>query len=520
MKEFYNVLIAEDEDIIRNGLARSIPWEEKGLKVITARHGREAFDIYNAQEIDMIITDIKMPFMNGIELIESVRELSPTIPIIILSGYDDFKYAQQALRLGANEYLLKPFAMDQFLPLIDKFYQQIKQAEQESLASLYRDIDYNKILNALTTTKDYDYIIPFLNGNTNFAFCMVRLNNFQHNLLHNDYLEMLHTDQQLYSLFEELIDKHQILSIKYQLGERILLISGSTADSIEKILMQIGDLCSKSRNNTPCHSLVSNLHSTIVELGSAYNELIELRNFHFIDFGNSLTTYEFIKAQKHDVGGNSYFNIDTASFQEVILSNDTLTIMDWFSNLQQEISSSYANSPINAMVVSSKIYHLLMSILDEKCELPVQRYLSPETSYSKLMKQTSLDTMFLTLCATALDVSNIITYTQKPSYSDTFQGALTYINEHYSEYDFSLENVSKHANMGRCYLSAMFTQNTGKTFIEYLTELRMKKALELMKNSSKMVYEIAEEVGYQNSTYFSTVFKKYYGKSPKEYRAK
>ena len=519
MNKLYTVLIAEDEDIIRNGLISSIPWNQMGFEPIATRNGKVAFEFFQSQKIDMIITDIKMPFMTGIDLIEQVRKVS-SIPIIILSGYDDFKYAQQALRLGANEYLLKPLIMDDFLPLLKTFHEQLDETSTSVTEKTSSSISLDEFITKLSSSTDYNDMLPYLNHYTNFTFCIIRLNNLQHYLLNNDYLEMINMDHQLFSIFENLIQQNQILNMKYQLGERILLISGIDIISIRNILDTIGDLCSNSTNEITCHSLTSNIYDNVDKIHTAYNELMELRNSHFIDHSNSITTYEFMKQQKSDPQANSYFSVDTTKFYDLLLRNNKIEIIDWFSSLQQEIITTHNPTLIQSQMISSKLYHLLMVFLDEKCNIPSQNYLSPETSYSTLLKQTSLNTMFLTLCATALDVSNIVTFSTKPIYSDSFQSALSYIDAHYCDYDISLEHVAKKVNMGRCYLSAMFTQNLSKTFIEYLTELRMEKALDLMKNSTKMIYEIADSIGYQNSTYFSTVFKKYYGKSPKEFKTK
>lgn len=280
---------------------------------------------------------------------------------------------------------------------------------------------------------------------------------------------------------------------------------------------EIHDICFTAESKDGFHTLFSSIKTDPQDIGVAYDELIELANSHFTLTFTPITKYEYLSSEI-DNSTASYYSINQAELSELIMENNATKIIDWFSQLEKDIKHTNLPEGVQASMISSNIYHQLMNLLDKRCDIPSQNYLSPEATYTKLMQQNNLEDMFVTLATTALDISNIIKYTSKPIYTDTFQSALSYIDIHYCEPDFSLEKVAKYANMGRCYLSALFTQNIGKTFIEHLTEIRMTKAIELMKDSSKMVYEIAEEVGYQNSTYFSTVFKKYYKISPKEYR--
>lgn len=199
--KLFNVLIAEDEDIIRNGLLRAVNWQEKNLCPIAARHGREALEIFCNQHIDMVITDIKMPFMDGIELIEEIRKISTDIPIVILSGYDDFTFAQQAIHLGASEYLLKPLVMEDFLPLLDSFYNELVKKQQSSLESP----DRIKLLRALNAKSNYECILPYLNNNTIFTFCFIRINNYKNHLLADDYLALLDVDSLINEQFTNFI---------------------------------------------------------------------------------------------------------------------------------------------------------------------------------------------------------------------------------------------------------------------------------------------------------------------------
>ncbi len=520
MKTLHNVLIAEDEDIIRNGLAYSIPWEEKGLCAITAKNGKEALAIFQSKKIDLIITDIKMPFVSGIELIESVRKTSSDVPIIILSGYDDFKYAQQAIRLGACEYLLKPLIMEDFLPLLDKLILEINKKKHPSSSNNSISDEHRKILDALKTKNNYDCLQPYLSDKKYFSFCLVRLNQLRNLILDNDYLNLFEIDNDFYNNFSTYIQSQNILCITLQFGERLLLLTGDSKNSVSDTAQGLADICRVVKNKTNCHVLLTEPRSSISEIEFAYAELLELQTSHYINDANFLTTYDSFISNEASITSSTYYSVNASELEEVVLGNNVDEIINWFETIQADVTSKKEFNSLQSLMIAGSIYHKLMNIFDKKCDIASQSFLSPQTSYSKLLKQNSFEEMILILSATALDISNIIAYEAKPNYSDTFQVALDHIDTHYCDQGFSLESVAKYANMGRCYLSAMFTQNIGKTFIEYLTELRMKRAIELMQQPSKMVYEIAEETGYQNSTYFSTVFKKYYGMSPKEYKMK
>ncbi|MFI3171043.1 MAG: response regulator [Eubacteriales bacterium] len=520
-KTYYTILLVEDEDIIRNGLITSVPWDNLGYTPITARHGKEALEIFNSQKIDIILTDIKMPFISGIELLQQVRQINIQIPIIILSGYDDFEYARQSLRLGASEYLLKPINMDDFIPLLRQFHNNLSITEKKALQQTMLKSEYTTILNALNTQTNYECIFPYLHSHLHFLFCKIQINNFKFFALYEDYLQLINRDNQFYDYFEAIISTYNILDIECQLGERILLISADSSLDIKNIISEICNICTRTNINLNIHAFFSSIKSNLADIGEAYSELIKTTNNHYVDYTNGYTHYKSISTDCPILPSNNIsLNINFSEIEKLIVTNNTTLIIDWFITLQEHIIQKHQPTTIQSLIIATDIYHKLIALLKEKSTNISEDFLSPEASYSSLLKQTTLEGMFCVIYATTLDIANIIYYTEKKQFTDAFNIALAYVGEHYCEETLSLDEVSKKAGMGRCYLSAMFKQNMGQTFIEYVTELRMKKALHLMNDTPMMIYEIADEIGYQNATYFSTVFKKYYGISPKEYKTK
>jgi len=526
MKDNYsvNVIIAEDEDIIRNGLVNSIPWEDLGFRVVgVASNGKEALACYQSTKAELIITDIKMPYIDGLELLEKLVELGSTAKVIIISGYDEFNYAQKALKLGAYDYILKPIKLEQFIDMLSRLHKKIgEQKNTEMLINSAKKADTNKqLLGALCESDPsvhQEYISSIIHDSF-FSVALLQLESFDIITSSFDYLQLRELDSEFEDLFTKSLGLEGFIPVKRRLGELIIIIISNDLASLERKMQTVSAFVLNTNNKRYSLSAsFSSIKHSPEKLYEAYNEALTVNEYRYVLSSDKILRYEKLSSEKQVI--DSFVDIDDESLLMVIQSNNHEDINNWFSLILEQIKNKNIKSYFQTVIVVSNIYYRIMRFLLNNNNEIIKIYLASSNPYAKIIKQKTTDEMIKKLAEVVIEIADLIDSNAKNKYSDSFIKAKNYVLEHYADANLTLEMVADYAGMGACYLSSMFKQKTNKTFIELLTHLRMKKALELLLNTELLVYEISEKVGYQNPTYFSTVFKKYYGKSPKDFREK
>jgi len=517
-----NVIIAEDEDIIRNGLANSIPWDDLGYRVVgVASNGKEALACYQSTRADLIITDIKMPYLDGLEFLEKLVESGSTAKVIIISGYDEFNYAQKALKLGAYDYILKPIKFDQFISMLSRLYNELNEMKNTSLLiDAAKKADTNKqLLDALceSNVAIHQEFTSQLIGTSCFSVVLLQLESFDIITSSFDYLQLRELDSEFENNFTKRLGSEGFTFVKRRLGELIIIITAEDRLAIEhKIKTVESFVLNTNEESYSLSASFSLIKESYEKLHEAYSEAITVNEYRFVLSSNKILHYKHLSTDTQMK--DSFIDIDDSSLTLLIQSNNHDDINKWFALILEQIKNNNIKSYFQTVLVISNVYYHLMRVLANNDNEIIRIYLASSNAYAKIIKQTTLDEMIKKLTEIVIEIADLIANDARNKYSDSFSKAKKYVSEHFADANLTLEMAADYAGMGACYLSSMFKQKTDKTFIEFLTHLRMKKALDLLLNSELLVYEISEKIGYQNPTYFSTVFKRYYGKSPKDFR--
>lgn len=394
------VLIADDEPRIRRGIKNIINWEEEGFEIIgEAEDGEEALCIAKENKPDILLLDICMPFLNGIQLIEELNNILYKPIVIIISGHDEFNYAQAALRLKVFDYILKPIDKENLKSLIFKAREEVISRIKSNEIESFKDM---VLENNISYLKE-EFFKSWLNGKLDRDELNIRMKNF---------------------------------NINYSNNMGLILI---------KILEKnfVGMVNKNER---------------------------ELISYGIINFSN-----EFMNKFK-DVHVFRY-----SSTRVVILCN-VESIVIWkkaLGDLEEKISSLFK---IDIIVENSLLSKNPMDINE----------------------------VFIKLKSNVLEKSKktpIVLEVEK------------YIKKNYGDEKLSVEKLSNKLGISQTYLTRLLKKEIGMNFIDYLTYIRIQNAIELMKDPSIKIYEIANLVGYNTQHYFSNVFKKNMGMSPNDYRA-
>lgn len=512
----YKVLIVDDERIIREGISRLIDWERHGFALIgIAKNALEALDQIHSQEPHIVITDIKMPIMDGLALIKQVKESHPGILFVVLSGYGEFELANEAMRSGVRHYLLKPCNEDEILAVLNEVQETLIQRERreafiqrnkknlDRVMPLVREQflrDY--VMNRSYTLDEYTEYCTLLD----IAETSVRLILFQpeqdfefHNLYVLSELISEAFGQQLY--FHTIL-KNQVLVLTRELD------SDGLVQRIERVkhdFLQFDHV-----EITTALSDEGSFHS----IPQMYRETQECLKYAFYVGEGSIVT----KADIEKCRESRYEDLLTFDLERITLSikSGNMPEMDY---LLEQFFETLRENKCTYQVSKIYVMELFMAIL---------RGCSPEAmgSYMEkildLQQASSLDAIqgFIKCAGRELASANhgrILT-----RHSTIVGRMIQAVETHLPNEDLSLKWIARNIlYMNEGYLSKLFFKNTGERFSQYLTRIRMEKARELIRTCAyERVYEVAEKVGLGNNPqYFSQLFKKYTGCSPTDYTA-
>lgn len=535
------VFLVEDEFIVRNGIKNSINWEKEGFSFVgEASDGELAYPLIKDLHPDILITDIRMPFMDGIELSEQVHELYPEIRIIILSGYGEFTYAQKAIKIGVEEYLLKPISSAQLLESVKKVAGVIvKEREEQQLLKQYADgakenrqRDWSKFMMKLMT-QDVS-VMQVLQQQKEFS---VDLNAGAYGVmlfkLRKKGDEIGYSEQAVIAMDavkSYLEQESDLYFMENGIEGLILLLTGQDKLRVSNRMEEAShclDRIVRSKENLEYFGSMGTVVTRLNELKQSY---YYAKKRYILRFMRDWNRFE---KQEKDATGSILENSSCMDpsylvtmghrreLVEKFLKVGTIEEVEGFlSSYLENLGESNIQSLIFRQYVAMDFYMCVIGY-EEQMSLDDSKLTRKKMDINQIARQ--IDTVDkLKTYLTQLLKYNIIRREEKVGrrYSDLIDDARRYIDQHYAEEEISLNQVARVVNMSPSYFSLVFGREAGQTFVEYLTALRMDKAKELLMCSSLRTSEIGYEVGYKDPHYFSYIFKKTQKCAPKEYRAR
>ena len=525
------VFLVEDESIVREGLRDMIPWEQYGFAFAgEAADGEVALPQVRRIRPDILITDIKMPFMDGLSLSRLVNRELPNTKIIILSGYDDFEYAQQAIELHVDQYLLKPITKTNMIRALEQTRKKIEeeQDQKEYLQQFTREArkyeDYSRrsffeklVSGALSVQEIYEQA-EALEMDLDAECYNIVLFSIHAPGSVTGYSEALaKTEEELLQYFLRIPD---MLLFRSSLMSHAVLIKGSR-QNVETLTKQctemIAQYCSSSEMPTDWHVAVGTPVARLSGLHQCYAEVSHALAFrHLIPRQHVLTT-DLLRQNRDEK--ESYSALDSGKLDPVLITGFVEKglveeVGDFVSDFFEDLGNNTESMMFRHYLILSVRIQALSAIrgLGIDGQVLAQRLPPAEIDLSG----EELKTYFRDVLYSAIRLRD--EETQKQSGS-LVSSALQYIDQHYTEESISLNSVAKAINVSTNYLSAIFSQSVGQSFVEYLTQKRMTRAKQFLRQSNRRAGEIAAEVGYKDPRYFSFVFKKTQGCTPREYRA-
>ncbi|SFK99991.1 two-component system, response regulator YesN [Lachnospiraceae bacterium KH1T2] len=526
----YSCMLVDDEEDVISIIEKKLNWEEMGFKVIGSAHnGVEALELAEEMQPDVVMTDIKMPYMDGLQLAHKLKDLNPKIKIIIFSGFDEFEYAKEAIRVEAEEYLLKPVNSEELesvferiktsldeerneeqnIDQLEKYYMESLPILQESFLTLLLQGQVAQDSIA-SLSKDYRISLdgPF----------------FTAVLLHISSREKpAEIDKQLLTvsvrklLQEEFAEKWNAKVVTW-FGDAILIVQLDDKDKIRELTDDCDRFCRVARKIS--RAMVTAGIGNIVETPSDLS--------HSLEGAQNAVNYRVI------YGVGRAINIAEI---DPVGSENTVSIEEDIQRLFRKIRTGSEEEVLEEVgMLSTKItdgrpsiqqYRMLLLELvsdiyrfGNSCHLNMEEIFGKDNDvYSSVLSIDSVHLLSEWMKDISLKMRGEISNERQSSTRSFVKKAEEYVKENFGDKNMTIESVCSHLGVSSAYFSTVFKKETGKTFINFLTEKRMEKAVDLLVNQNEKTYIIAEAVGYSDANYFSYAFKKQFGMSPSKYKA-
>ena len=492
-----SLFLVEDERIARESIRDNVPWQEHDILFLgDAPDGEVALPQLLEKRPDILLTDIKMPFMDGLELARIVRKELPDTRIIILSGHNEFEYARKAITLGVNDYLLKPVSSRDILEAVDRSKAQIlecraRRIERQSHSITQRELFFSNLYSGILMGP---------------AQMLQRAAQLGISLAAGAYQIILTELDGVIPDREALRDKLYAAPMAYGSGfdgERatFLLLAEDAAGLPPKLREFSAWLDALAgQEGLSVHLLPGKQAARLSDLPKAYHLL-------------TIQKKQRESADSKTLSHSTSFQRDT--LLDFLRTGKPSALPSFWAHYRPTIESGYSS-----FVYRCYLYTELFFVVHEFCQenrIPLPESLRQEDLLEKRILLTNSVDDFLTLaCQLCEEVMEV-----RPGgsrHTPSAEQARAYIDRHYMDPELSLSSVANAVSVSPNHLSTLFKSKIGVGFSEYLTEVRIRQAKRLLITSDLRVSEVGERVGYQNMEYFSMLFKKNTGQTPSQYR--
>lgn len=539
------IFLAEDEVVVRETIKRMIPWEELGFELVgEAADGEMALPLLIRQQPDLLITDIKMPFMDGLTLARLAKKEIPGLKVVILSGYDDFNYAKQAIGIGVEDYLLKPITKN---ALIERLSEIRSRYEHEKTQKEYYE-KFQREMQAYEKNSSRDFFEALVGGSMDMMEVYKRAEKLGLDIVAEAYNVLIFTmncdedfsgQRDEYSSWEaeslELLEnffaghssamlfRSNIFSYGVLLkGQREAIEENTRAcvDEIRKIL-------SRQDGRREWFLAVGQSVERLSQIQKSYHTASRAFSQRYL-YDENILYYDEMETMEHP-GGQAETE-DNAYLQKVDVNALNPAILQKFlsNGLQEETENfvkdyfyAIGQEPMESLVFRNYVilnvrFSVISFIKGLGCDTNEMESADTEEVLAESGKNMESAIAYAKkMISQAIEIRDQNSGNKNRSILKT---AVDFIDSHYMDEEISLNTVANVANVSSNHFSALFSQNMGQTFIEYLTTLRMNKAKELLRCTGMRSSEIAGEIGYKDAHYFSYLFKKTQGMTPSDYR--
>ena len=536
----YKLMVVDDEYNIRDGISNAIPWADHNIEVVAqASNAMEALSKFEQFHPDIVITDIIMDDMTGLDLIENLYIQNHNVKFIIISGYDDFEYTKRAIKLKVFSYVLKPIVTDELLTIVDNLVKDIEEGHKirEKLLSLEDELEKNRsfilekflvdlIKGRITDENELSRRSAFLDIKFDYLFYLClsfKIDNYYELVSSRSVKEIQIIILGIKRVIIEVLGSdYMALGIENDQTD-ITTIIGSNYSNKDTLLMEL-------------HCEIEKIKDTIKELfeitvtvgvGRVYNNILNIRKS-FLEAGKAIE-YRVVAGKDTIIDIDDIVSISGSKYiypkdkEKLILNsigeNDLEKVNAYIYNFFMDLQTQNClKDQIKAavlqliMVVSSKFMDMGMNAQEDSFMGNIILF------YDQFDKLDTIEDIKVWIIKAITNTVNDINLGRNSDVKNIISKAQRYIQDYFSDYSISLQTISGYVHLSPAYFSKLYKKETGDSYIDFITKIRIEKAKEYLKQTNMRISDIGASVGYPNAHYFSTLFKKNIGITPAEYR--
>lgn len=526
----YNVLLVDDEKEVCQVIIRKLDWESMGFHIVGyAANGVEALEMAEELQPDVVMTDIKMPYMDGLTLSKKLKEAYQKIKIIIFSGFDEFEYAKEAIKVEATEYILKPINESELREVFERVKTDLDRELDER-----RNIDKLRqyYLESLPVLQE-NFYITLLEGRLSQEQIEETLKNYQIQWAESSCIvTILHISSKnlpaqmdsflaaisVKRLAEEQLQKKWDSKIFVYLGDVILITSMSEeknaiagyTDTMDRFCKLAKRVC-----GVTVTAGIGYICDTMKELSSSYEgarHAVSYRVLYGSERAINIAEIDPYEEREESWG-------ESGSIQKIIHEIK----MGDREKLKQAVSEGVKHlAETSPSIMKYRVF--VMTFITEVFRFGSKKinmeqvFEKQQDIYGHAMQMESPEELKNWILEIAERMQDMVLSERDDTVKSFVEQAVEYVHEHYGEQNLSVETICRSLGVSNAYFSTLFKKETGKTFINFLTDCRMEKAVELLLERDEKTYMVAEKVGYSDPNYFSYVFKRKFGVSPSKYK--
>lgn len=529
MMDKYTLLLVDDEEEVIQIIIKKMDWEALGFSVVGhASNGVKALEMVEEYQPDVVMTDIKMPYMDGIELTRQIKERYPEIKILVFTGFDEFEYARESVHMGVEEYILKPInsmeLSEVFTKLRAKLEQEIREKRNvetlqqyymESLPLLQANF-YSTLIEGKITKEDLEkYLINYQISLTGPFYCCLVIHTSSSQVPENINPVLLDT------LVKKQVDER--LSPKWRMSHFTYLENGVAIIQLDKEddMIELTDDCDKF-----CRYAQRILGAVVtVGVGSCVSDILQLSRSHagarealsyraIYGASRAINIGEIVPQNREMEASEQ--NSEVSTLFKMIRLGDENRIKEAAEKYLQHPSFSGQSLQQHNVAVMEMIGELYRFASHNN--IPAEEMLGDMKQLCDRLVDFVPDVLKQWLTDTSLSFSEKLAKVRSTSSQSIVTDAKEYIYTNYADENLSLDEICRELGVSNSYFSSIFKKETGTSFIGFLTECRMEHAARLLIETDEKNYVIAGQVGYADPNYFSYVFKRQFGASPSKYR--
>lgn len=527
----YKMILVDDEEDVRVSIEKKVNWESLGFELVgSVSNGEEALELAESRHVDVVLTDIQMPFMDGLTLCEKVKKNYKNTKVVLYSGFDEFEFARKAIHLEAEEYLLKPVGARD----LEKVFRRLKENldkefdEKRNLENLYsyyekslpmmREQLITGILEGKVSQEQAKNMMETYGMQFQASYYAVALigADFQQkgNELQASQIFMLSLKNLAEEYLKNKIDAH----IQMYLDKIVIIGKLEEESNIQEYVYHINQICKIGARvlEVDVDGGIGHKYPSLSQISTSYSEAKIAFDYRVLLENSSQAIYindVEPRVQPRLFSGAQNFGR--------ILYGMKLGTREELNEAIEELIRQLRESKATVQEYQLALMEILIEMLrllrnyQVKIDEVFGKSFDP---YGEVGQFRSLEEVSEWLKNKGEKIFDLIRKERHASTNMMTQKAKHYIEEHYTDSKLSVEDLCNFLNVSATYFSVTFKREMGMSFISYLTKVRLEHAVELLDSTEEKSYMIAQKVGYTEANYFSYVFKKKYGVSPSKYR--